>query len=53
VCSSDLEAFQGVDLSYRLLLRDPERMEDMLLELRAVPGVTRVTGMKAEEESEI
>lgn len=47
------EAFQGVDLSYRLLLRDPDRMEDMLLELRAVPGVTRVTGMKAEEESEI
>lgn len=47
------EPFQGVDLSYRVLLRDPDRMEDMLSELRRIDGVSRVTGLKAEEESEI
>ncbi|HVY72177.1 MAG TPA: DUF4956 domain-containing protein [Verrucomicrobiae bacterium] len=47
------DAFQGVDLSYRILLRDPERMEDLLLELRALQGVSRVSGLRAEEESEL
>lgn len=47
------EAYDGTDLSYRLLLRDPARMEDMLIELRSMPGVSRVTGLKAEEESEV
>lgn len=47
------EGFEGTDLSYRILLRDPGRMEEMLSELRALPGVSRVTGLQAEEESEV
>jgi hypothetical protein len=47
------EGYQGTDLSYRLLMRDPDRLEDLLNELRALQGVSRVTGMKAEEESEV
>ena len=47
------EGYEGTDLSYRLLLRDPNRMEDLLTELRTLAGVSRVTGLKAEEESEI
>jgi hypothetical protein len=44
---------EGIDFSYRLLLRDPQRMDDFLEELRALPGVSRLTGMKAEEQSEV
>jgi hypothetical protein len=47
------EGYQGTDLSYRLLMRDPDRLEDLLPELRELPGVSRVTGIKAEEESEV
>jgi hypothetical protein len=47
------EGYEGIDLSYRLLMRDPERLEDLLTELRAMQGVSRVTGLKAEEESEV
>lgn len=47
------EGYEGTDISYRLLLRDPERMDDLLTELRALQGVSRVTGLKAEEESEV
>jgi len=47
------EGFEGTDLSYRILLRDPGRMDEMLSELRAFPGVSRVTGLLAEEESEV
>ena len=36
--------FEGTDLSYRLLLRDPSRMEQLLMELRGMQGVTRVPG---------
>jgi hypothetical protein len=43
----------GTDLSYRLLMRDPERMEDLAGDLRTMQGVTRVTVLKAEDESEI
>lgn len=54
-CSSQRshEGHNGTDLSYRLLLRDPARKEELLTELRALDGVTRVTGLKAEEESEV
>lgn len=45
--------YEGTDLSYRLLLRDAERVEELLTELKAFPGVTRVTSLKAEEESEV
>jgi len=47
------EGYAGTDLSYRLRLRDPGRMEDLLTDLREIPGISRVTGMKAEEESEV
>ncbi len=47
------EGYEGCDLSYRLLLRDPARIEEMLTELRAVPGVSRVTSLMAQDESEL
>jgi len=45
--------YEGTDLSYRLLLRDAGRVDELLTELKAFPGVTRVTSLKAEEESEV
>ncbi|PYK98837.1 MAG: hypothetical protein DME18_00865 [Verrucomicrobia bacterium] len=55
ICASQRshEGYEGTDLSYRLLMRDPDRLEDLLTELRAMQGVSRVTGLKAEEESEL
>lgn len=47
------EGYEGTDLSYRLLLRDSNRIEDLLSELRQITGVSRVTSMLAEDESEI
>ena len=47
------EGYGGTDLSYRLLLRDANRVEEMLTELRGLEGVSRLTSMKSEEESEI
>jgi len=47
------EGYEGADLSYRVLLRDPKRMDELLAELRGVQGVSRVTGLRAEEESEV
>ena len=47
------DGYDGTDFSYRLLLRDPDRMNDLLGELRALPGVSRLTGLKADEQSEI
>ncbi|HAM73646.1 MAG TPA: hypothetical protein DCM86_18590 [Verrucomicrobiales bacterium] len=47
------EGYEGTDLSYRLLLRDPRRSDDLITELRSTTGVSRVTSMQAEEESEI
>ncbi|MGA1015431.1 MAG: DUF4956 domain-containing protein [Limisphaerales bacterium] len=44
---------EGSDLSYRLLMRNPERMPELLEELRSLEGVTRVNGILAEEESEV
>jgi hypothetical protein len=55
ICASQRshEGYEGTDLSYRLLMRDPDRLEDLLTELRGLQGVSRVTGLKAEEESEV
>src|SRR2546427_2282918 len=55
ICASQRshEGYEGTDLSYRLLMRDPDRMGDLLAELRAMQGVSRVTGLRAEEESEL
>jgi hypothetical protein len=43
----------STDLSYRLLLRDPARSGELLSELRQHHRVSRVTSMKAEDESEV
>lgn len=45
--------YDGSDLSYRLLLRDTGRMDELVTELRSFPGVSRVTSLKAEDESEV
>ncbi len=47
------EGYEGTDLSYRLLLRDPRRSDELIVELKKTQGVSRVTSMQAEEESEI
>lgn len=47
------EGYTGVDLSYRLLLRDLSRIPDLLSELRGLDGVSRITTVKAEDESEL
>jgi hypothetical protein len=47
------EGYEGTDLSYRLLLRDSNRVEDLINELRSLAGVSRVTSMLAENESEL
>ena len=49
--SSDAE--ETSHLSYRLLLRDPGRVDQLVSELNSMEGISRVTTMKAEEESEI
>src|ERR1051326_7123621 len=55
ICASQRshEGYEGTDLSYRILMRDPDRLEDLLTALRGLQGVSRVTGLKAEDESEI
>jgi hypothetical protein len=47
------ETFPGTDLSYWLLLRNPARVEEMISEVRGLEGVSRVTSLQAEEESEV
>lgn len=47
------EAYGGTDLSYRLLLRDPDRLEDLVRELKGLDGISRVTSLQAEDESEV
>jgi hypothetical protein len=42
-----------VDVSYRLLLRDPDRSHELVEEVRAFNGVARVTVMQAADESEL
>jgi hypothetical protein len=44
---------EGADLSYRLLMRDPDRVPDLLRELSMLPGVEQVSSVKAEEETEV
>lgn len=43
----------GTDLSYRVLLRDAGRLDELLAEVRGMTGVSRVTSIKAEDESEM
>ena len=50
--TSSLEG-DGTDLSYRLLLRDPNRIDELISELKTTDGIERVTSIKAEDESEV
>lgn len=54
-CASQrvLDGGDGVDLSYRLLLRDPDRVADLIEEVRTFDGASRVTGLSAQDESEL
>jgi hypothetical protein len=54
-CSSQRsrEDDSGVDLSYRLLLRDSARSHELVSEIRSLPGVSHVTALQSGEESEI
>jgi hypothetical protein len=55
VCASQRsnEGYSGLDLSYRLLMRDPDRCDELVDELRGMEGVARVTSLQAGDESEI
>jgi hypothetical protein len=48
----DLEA-EKIDLSYRLLLRDPSRSRELLKELEETQGVARVSLFHRADESEV
>lgn len=47
------EGYPGIDLSYRLLLRDPARSHELLDELRELKGVARVSSLHSADESEL
>ncbi len=42
-----------IHLSYRLLLRDPDRIDLLLSEINQINGVSGVSSLKAEDESEV
>ena len=44
---------EGTSLSYRLLLRDPDRLDHLVQELESVDGLSRVVCMKTEAEEEV
>ena len=43
----------GMDMSYRLLLRDPSRSHELQTELEETEGVQRVSLFMREDESEV
>ncbi len=47
-----VDGVEGMDLSYRLMLRDPNRTNELLSDLRGLEGVTWVSSVKVEDESE-
>src|SRR5437879_6809639 len=47
------EGYAGVDLSYRVRLRDPARSDELIEELRALKGVSRLSSLHAGDESEL
>lgn len=47
------ETHSGLDLSYRLLLRDPDRTHELMDELKALEGVSRASSLAAGDESEL
>jgi fumarate reductase subunit D len=46
-------ATSGVHLSYELLMRDPNRLDEMLSEVASLPGALDVAGTPVPDESEI
>src|SRR5512133_2888974 len=46
------EGYPGIDLSYRLLPRNPPRSQHLLEEVRAMKSVKRVSSLQAGDESE-
>lgn len=47
------EGYEGMDISYRLLLRDPARSQELLNELKSLDGVARISSLSAGDESEV
>ncbi|MCK9316239.1 MAG: DUF4956 domain-containing protein [Verrucomicrobia bacterium] len=47
-----VDGVEGMDISYRLMLRDPNRTNELLSDLRGLEGVTWVSSVKVEDESE-
>lgn len=47
------ENYAGMDLSYRLLLRDPSRGHELMEEIKSLKGVARASSIGAGDESEI
>ncbi len=47
------DGYQATDLSYRLLMRDPNRAAEMVAELNGMEGVAQVSTIRAEDESEL
>ncbi|NBC64775.1 MAG: DUF4956 domain-containing protein [Bacteroidetes bacterium] len=47
------DELEKTHLSYRLLLRDPNKVDLLLSELKQIDGVSDVSSMRAEDESEV
>ena len=47
------DSMDNIHLSYRLLLRDPDRIDLLLSEINQIRGVSGVSSLKAEDESEV
>jgi uncharacterized membrane protein YhiD involved in acid resistance len=47
------QGYPGIDLSCRLLLRDPARNQELMEELKALQGVSKVSCVQAMDESEL
>ncbi len=47
------EGYAGMDLSYRLQMRDPARGHELMAELKALNGVARASSLSAGDESEL
>jgi uncharacterized membrane protein YhiD involved in acid resistance len=47
------QGYPGIDLSCRLLLRNPARDQELMDELKALEGVARVSCVQAADESEL
>ncbi len=54
-CSSQRAGEEAgiVNLSYRLLLRDPDRLQELVRELQALDGIASISTISASDESEL